>query len=73
MTTIEYDYLEKKEQLIKANKEKAILLSISKEVSAVKSKEDLFPIINNTLKKLFSYDDGVICVVNDDKITHSAY
>jgi formate hydrogenlyase transcriptional activator len=50
-----------------------ILLKISKEVASVRFKTDLFPIVDTYLKKLFSFDDGVICVVNEDKVTHSAF
>ncbi len=49
------------------------MLRISKEVASVRCKTDLFPIIDSYLKKLFSFDDGVICVVNEDKVTHSAF
>lgn len=70
--TIPYT-VETQKKLVKADEERSILLSISKEVAAVKNQADLFPIINNTLKKLFSYDDGVICIVNNDQVTHSAY
>lgn len=60
-------------EIEKKEKEKSILLHISNEVASVRSKTDLFPIVNDHLKKLFSYDDGVICVLNDDKTSHSAF
>jgi len=61
------------EEIEKKEREQDILLHISKEVASVRSKTDLFPIVNDHLKKLFSYDDGVICVLSEDKTTHSAF
>ena len=51
----------------------SILLKISKDIASVRYKTDLFPIVDRYLKRLFSFDDGVICVMNEDKITHSAF
>jgi len=61
------------ENLNQKELELAMLLTISKEVASVRQKSDLFPIINNHLKNLFSFDDGIICILNKDKLTHSAF
>jgi len=61
------------EAIGKKEREQEILLHISKEVASVRYKTDLFPIVNDHLKKLFSYDDGVICVLGEDKLTHGAF
>jgi len=61
------------EQLLKFNQERTILLSIAEEISLARSKDELLTIINTKFKKLFSYDDGVVCLINEDQVTHSAY
>ena len=61
------------EQLLKINQERSILLAMAEEISLARTKGELLLVINDTLKKLFSYDDGVVCLMNDDQQTHSAF
>jgi formate hydrogenlyase transcriptional activator len=55
------------EKTPRAGLENFVLLSIMTEVAAAKNMNDLFLIINNSMKQLFSYDDGVISIINDDR------
>lgn len=53
--------------------ESAVLLSLSNSIASICNKLDLFDVIDQKLKKLFNFDDFVICLINDDKETHSAF
>jgi len=63
--------------LIRALKQKEreneILLSLSNSIAAIRNKVDLFDVIDQKLKKLFNFDDFVICMINEDQQTHSAF
>jgi len=61
------------EQLLKINYERSISLAIAEEISLARTKDELLSVINSTFKKLFAYDDGVVCLINEDQLTHSAY
>jgi len=53
--------------------ESAVLLSLSNSIASIRNKLDLFDVIDQKLKRLFNFDDFVICLINDDKETHSAF
>jgi len=61
------------EAIIRKEKETAVLLSLSNAIAVTRSKSDLFNVIDKNLKNIFPFDDFVICLINDDKKTHSAY
>lgn len=61
------------EKLIKKEKENEVLLSLSNAIATIRNKSDLFDVIDQKLKKLFNFEDFVICMINDDKKTHSAF
>ncbi|KQR71491.1 Fis family transcriptional regulator [Pedobacter sp. Leaf176] len=46
---------------------------MSNSIASIRNKHDLFKVIDQKLKKLFSFDDFVICLINEDKETHSAF
>jgi transcriptional regulator with GAF, ATPase, and Fis domain len=54
-------------------RENAVLLSLSNSIASIRNKLDLFDVIDQKLKKLFDFDDFVICLINDDQETHSAF
>lgn len=60
-------------KLIKKEKENAVLLSLSNAIATIRNKTDLFNVIEEKLKKLFRFEHFVICLINDDKKTHSAF
>lgn len=53
--------------------EKEILLTLSNEIASLKSKNDLFRVVNDSIKKIFSIDQFGIAKVNEDGLTHSAF
>jgi len=60
-------------KLEQKEKENAVLLSLSNSIASIRNKLDLFEVIDQKLKKLFEFDDFVICLINGDKQTHSAF
>jgi formate hydrogenlyase transcriptional activator len=62
--------LKKLEQKERENK---VLLSLSNAIASIRNKLDLFDVIDQTLKRLFEFDDFVICLINDDQETHSPF
>jgi len=62
--------LKKLEQKERENK---VLLSLSNAIASIRNKLDLFDVIDQQLKKLFEFDDFVICLINDDQETHSPF
>ena len=61
------------EKFQKKAEEAEILLSLSNSIATIRNKLDLFDVIDQKLKKLFEFDDFVICLINDDRKTHSAF
>jgi formate hydrogenlyase transcriptional activator len=53
--------------------EKSILLSLSNDVASIRNKAELGSVIHHRLKEFFFFDDIVICTINEDKVTHSAF
>jgi transcriptional regulator with GAF, ATPase, and Fis domain len=64
------ELIEKLEQKERENK---VLLSLSNSIASIRNKLDLFDVIDLRLKKLFDFNDFVICLINDDQQTHSAF
>jgi len=61
------------EKLRQKEIETEVLLSLSNSIASIRNKLDLFDVIDQKLKKLFDFDDFVICLINDDQETHSAF
>ena len=61
------------EKIIKKEKENAVLLSLSNAIATIRNKADLFEVIDQQLKRLFKFEDFVICLINEDQQTHSAF
>jgi formate hydrogenlyase transcriptional activator len=61
------------EKINKKEKENAVLLSLSNAIATIRNKTDLFNVIEEKLKKLFRFEHFVICLINDDKKTHSPF
>ncbi len=61
------------QKLKQKERENAVLLSLSNSIASVRNKLDLFDLIDQKLKKLFDFDDFVICLINSDQQTHSAF
>ena len=57
----------------KKERENEVLLSLSNSIASIRNKLDLFNVIDQKLKKLFDFDDFVICLINQDQETHSAF
>ncbi|WP_316800485.1 sigma-54 interaction domain-containing protein [Pedobacter frigidisoli] len=60
-------------KLQQKERENEVLLSLSNSIASIRNKLDLFEVIDKKLKKLFDFDDFVICLINDDLETHSAF
>ncbi len=55
------------EDIIEREKEKTILLSVSKQFATIRSREDLFGVIINQLKPIIPFDHTVITLYNAEK------
>ena len=65
--------LEINERIIRKEQESAVLLSLSNAIATIRNKYDLFEVIDQKLKTLFDFDEFVICLINEDKKTHSPF
>ncbi|WP_442587422.1 sigma-54-dependent Fis family transcriptional regulator [Pedobacter sp. AW31-3R] len=54
-------------------RETDILLSLSSAIATIRNKTDLFKVIDQKLKTLFSFEEFVICTISEDRLTHSAF
>lgn len=61
------------EEIANREKEKSLLLSISHEIAALRSRSDLLNIVNTKLKPLFSIKECGIAQINEDGTTYSAF
>ncbi|NCD72118.1 AAA domain-containing protein [Mucilaginibacter sp. R11] len=61
------------ERLVEKEKEKSLLLSVSKDITACRSKNEFLNVINYKLKNLIDAKEVVISVLNDDGETHSTF
>jgi formate hydrogenlyase transcriptional activator len=53
--------------------QKSVLLSLSKEIAAVRNKTDLFRVVNMKLKELFLAKGFAIALIDNEKQTHNAF
>ncbi len=61
------------EEIARRQEEKSKLLSLSDEIAAMRSRNDLLRLVSTKLKVLFSIDEFGISQVNDDHTTYSAF
>ncbi|WP_348811357.1 sigma-54-dependent Fis family transcriptional regulator [Flavobacterium maritimum] len=61
------------EEIEKKEREQSILLSLSNQMAMVKNKDELFEVINNRFKELFSLKSFGIILMNEDRKTHRAF
>ncbi|UFH57261.1 sigma-54-dependent Fis family transcriptional regulator [Spirosoma sp. KNUC1025] len=62
-----------RDELERRENEKTILLSLSTEIASLKSREDLFTVVNAKIKEIFSITQFGIIKVDEDGKTHSAF
>lgn len=56
-----------------SEKEKSLLLSLTTAITACQQKEDIQQIVTEKLSGFFNLNEIMICLDNDDQITHSNY
>jgi transcriptional regulator with GAF, ATPase, and Fis domain len=61
------------EEITRRQEEKSKLLSLSDEIAAMRSRNDLLRVVNTRLKSLFAIDEFGISQVNEDHTTYSAF
>ncbi|WP_229216581.1 sigma 54-interacting transcriptional regulator [Dyadobacter sp. 3J3] len=61
------------EQIAIREEEKTFLLSLSNEIASLKSRADLFHVVNARIKHIFSIDQLGMAKINEDGETHSAF
>lgn len=62
-----------KRKVAQKERENSVVLSLSNSIASIRNKLNLFDVIDQKLKRLFDFDDFVICLINDDKVSHSAF
>jgi transcriptional regulator with GAF, ATPase, and Fis domain len=62
-----------RDELERRENEKTILLSLSNEIASLKSRQDLFKVVNAKIKEIFSVTQFGIVKVDEDGMTHSAF
>ncbi|MFD2286945.1 AAA family ATPase [Pedobacter petrophilus] len=72
-TYIENDAAVLLKKLEQKERENKVLLSLSNAIASIRNKLNLFDVIDQKLKRLFEFDDFVICLINDDLETHSPF
>src|SRR5690606_7043589 len=60
------------EEIVEREEEKSILLSISREIAALRYRDDLLKVVNKQFKTLFSIEDFGLLQINDDN-TYSTF
>ncbi|MEO6687107.1 MAG: sigma 54-interacting transcriptional regulator [Dyadobacter sp.] len=58
---------------VKNKKELSVLLSFSRDLSSVRRRVDLIAIINRRLKEYFTFDDFMICTVDEQQKFHKTF
>jgi formate hydrogenlyase transcriptional activator len=61
------------EEIIARRNEKALLLSFSNQIAAVRHKEDFLNLVNSNLKKIFAVDGFAIGLLSEDGQSHSPF
>jgi transcriptional regulator with GAF, ATPase, and Fis domain len=61
------------EDIVRREEEKTILLSLSKDIAALRNRDDLFQRVNPTIKEILSYKKLGIAHISEDRKHHSAF
>src|SRR5690606_18639055 len=61
------------EEIVERDKEKTILLSLSGEIAALRSRQDLLQVFKDHYKRLFAVEGFGITTINDDGLTYSPF
>ncbi len=61
------------EEIASREEEKSILLSLSDEIAALRSRNDLLHVVNTKLEVLFSFKHFGIAQINEDRTTYSSF
>lgn len=61
------------EEIAERENEKSLLLSLSYEIAGIRSRDDLFQVVNSRLKQLFSIQEFGIGKINEDRRSYSAF
>ena len=61
------------EEMSISENEKSLLISLSRDITSCRTKEDVQQILSTRLAKYFQYTDIMVCLNNSDEITHQAY
>jgi formate hydrogenlyase transcriptional activator len=61
------------EEIIERENEKSVLLSLSDEIAALRSRNDLLEVVNTKIKDLFHIEEFGIAQINEDGLSYSAF
>jgi len=53
--------------------DKSLLISLSKDITSCITRQDLQRVVTNNLHKYFHFNDAMICLNNQDALTHEGY
>lgn len=71
--TLQEENTRLRKRLEEKEDQNTIILSISHAIASVRNKLHLFDVIDQKLKKLFDFEDFVICLINAEEETHSPF
>ena len=71
--TKENSYATLLEKLKQKELQNSVVLTLSNSIASIRNKLDLFDLIDQQLKKLFDFEDFVICLINSEQQTHSPF
>jgi transcriptional regulator with GAF, ATPase, and Fis domain/CheY-like chemotaxis protein len=58
------------EEILEREREKALLLSLSEDMTTIRDRNDLWRVISQKIQPLFSFDDAVVTIVDREENTH---
>jgi len=58
------------EEISNSENEKSLLISLSRDITSCRTKEDIQQILSTKLTKYFQFTDIMVCLNNSDEITH---
>src|SRR5690606_35074866 len=61
------------EEIVQREHEKTVLLSLSREIAAMKSRKDLLKVFSEQFRELFTFEGFGISIFNDDGLTYSPF